>query len=78
MGFIASYSVMNNVVVYAAKITHDVYVTQLVQPKIVRGCSGSHEIPRFKVSVDLARSEVELMENPSLNEALISGQLRCS
>ena len=63
---------------YTAKITHDVYVTQLVQPEIVYGCSGSHEIPCFKVSVDFARSEVKFVENPSLNEALIPGELGSS
>jgi hypothetical protein len=64
--------------VYGAKITYDVYVTQLVQPEIMYGCSGGHEIPRFKVSVDLARSEVKLVENPSLNEVLVSGELGSS
>lgn len=61
--------------VYAAKITYNVYITQLVQPEVVRNCSCSHEIPYFKVSVDLASSKVELVENPSLNEALIAGKL---
>ena len=63
---------------YTVKATHNVYVTQLVQPEIVYGCSGSHEIPRFKMFVDLARSKVKLVKNPSLNEALVAGELGSS
>lgn len=61
--------------VYATKITHNVYVTELVQPEIIHRCSGSHEVAHFKVLVDLCCGKIELVKDPSLNEGFVASRL---
>lgn len=56
-------------------MTHDVYVAQLIEPEVVRGTRRIHEVPVAQLLVDLVRSEVELVQDPLLHEALVTGWL---
>jgi hypothetical protein len=52
--------------------THDVHITELVQPKVVRRVGGGHKVPHGEGRVDLDRGDVELVQDPFLDEALFA------
>jgi hypothetical protein len=55
--------------------THNVHVTQFVQPKVVNSIGSHHEISIVQLSINFLRSNIEFMQNPFLDEILISGWL---
>ena len=57
-------------------MTYDVYVAQLVQPEVVRCTRCVHEVAIAELLVDLVGSQVELMQDPLLDEALVAGGLQ--
>ena len=75
MGFIASYKSIILTEASVGQCTYYVDVTQLVQPKIVDGIGGSHEVPVSEALVDFNSGNVELVENPLFHEALIPCRL---
>lgn len=75
MGFIASYKSIILTKRSVGQGTYDVDVTQLVQPEIVNGNGGSHEVPVSEALVDLNSGNVELVEDPLFHEALIPCRL---
>ena len=52
--------------------THNVHITELVQPEVVHGVRRVHEVALRKLLVDLFGSEVHLLQNPLLDEALVA------
>ena len=76
IGFIASYKSIKFVTkASVGQGTYDVDVTQLVQPEIVDGIGGSHEVPVSEALVDFNSGNVELVEDPLFHEALIPCRL---
>ena len=57
------------------KRAYDVDVAQLVQPEVVHRGSRGHEVALREVLVHLIRSDVELVQDPLLDEAFLSGRL---
>ena len=56
----------------AKHYTHQVDVTQLVQPEVVAGCRGSGELVLLKTTVHFADGKRQATENPLVNQRLIS------
>lgn len=60
---------------YRGKRAYDVDITQLVQPEVVHRGGRGHEIALREVLVYLIRGDVELVQDPLLDEAFLSGRL---
>ena len=55
--------------------THDVDIAELVEPEVVDGVGRVHEIALSHLLVGLLGSNVELAEDPALDEALLASGL---
>jgi hypothetical protein len=75
MGFIASCHFGEEQQMTARNTTHDVYITQLVKPKIVNSICRHKEVPFRQLFVDLVSRHVQPIEDPLLHKALVSGGL---
>jgi hypothetical protein len=58
-----------------ANATHNVDVANFVKPEAVDVVGGLHEVAVAKVLVDVGRGDVELVEDPALDERLASSGL---
>ena len=56
-------------------VTHDVDVAQFVKPEVIRRIGGIHEIAVNQGLVDFNSSHVEFVEDPFLDDALVSCRL---
>lgn len=52
--------------------THDVDVAKLIQPEVIRCVRSRHEIPLGELRVDFSSRDVELVQDPFLNEAFVA------
>ena len=81
MGFIASCEDIMSEIFYGKYFgreqAYDVDVTQLVQPEVVRSASRVHEVTLRKLLVDLLCGEVKLVQDPLLDQTLVSSRLSC-
>ena len=62
-------------VIYHRKLTrdtHDINITKLIEPEIVRGGRGGHEVSIREVLIDLFCGNIELVNNPLLNKTLVA------
>ena len=55
--------------------TYNVYIAQFVQPEVVDGCRGGHEIAFREILVDFLGSNVKLVEDPLLNQSFLASRL---
>ena len=55
--------------------TDDVDVAKLVQPEVVDSRGRSHEVALSQLLVRLLSSDVQLVQDPALDKALLAGRL---
>ena len=58
-----------------ATLAYNIDVTQLIEPEVVHGVGGSHEVPLVKGFVDIRGSDVELMIDPPFNKCFTAQRL---
>lgn len=58
-----------------AVMTHNVYVTKFVKPKVVNCVGCGHEVAFTKLLVGLHDSDVKLVQDPLLDETLVASGL---
>jgi len=56
-------------------MTHNVYITKLVKPKVVNCVGCSHEVAFTELLVGLHGSDVKFVQDPLLNETLVASGL---
>jgi hypothetical protein len=56
-------------------MTHNVYITKLVKPKVVSRVGRRHEVAFTKLLVGLRGRNVKLVQDPLLNETLVASGL---
>ena len=54
---------------------YNVYIAQLIQPKIVSRSCSSHKVPVRQVGIELRSGDIKFMEDPLLDETLFSSGL---
>lgn len=54
---------------------HNVDVTKLVQPEVVRRAGSKHEVTLSQLLVEVVCGKVEFMQDPTLNEAFLASGL---
>jgi len=47
---------------------HNIDITQLIEPEVVHGVGGSHEVPLVERFVDIRDCNVELVIDPPFNK----------
>ena len=56
-------------------MSYNVDIAKLIQPEIVNSIRRVHEVARSELTIRLRSGGVELVENPSFDEALVTGGL---
>lgn len=54
---------------------NNIDVTELIEPEIVHGVGGSHEVPLIEGFVDVCSSNVKLVIDPPFNKRFASQRL---
>jgi hypothetical protein len=75
MGFIASYKTVKLEMEKPRNRFYDVDITQFVQPEVVYRRCGEHKITISESGINLLSSDVQFVQNPLLDETLISSGL---
>lgn len=55
--------------------THNVYITELVEPEVINGVRRGHEVTFAELLVSFRGGNVELVKDPFLNKNLVSSRL---
>jgi hypothetical protein len=77
MGFMASYFRIRCQVAspYIKGMAHNIYVTKLVEPKVVHCVGCGHKVAFAELLVGLCSSDVKFVQNPLLDETLVPSGL---
>ena len=57
------------------KRTHNIYVTKLVEPKVINRVGRSHKVTFSELLIGLRGGNVELVQDPFLDETLVASGL---
>jgi hypothetical protein len=55
--------------------THNVYITKLVEPKVINGVGRGHKVTFAELLIGFRGGDVELVKDPFLDETLVASGL---